>query len=227
MKPIYIYLSLLLSLPTISSAQQIYVGLLGGISRSNAFGTENARNFQDISQAWGGVYGEFMFGKHFGVYTAINYQRKGWKEDAFNTNIENLKYRQVFGYLTQPVMAQYSWGEKLRGAIRLGTYLGYHFRQEIARVEGLRAWPGTNDRLFVPNPEYTPVLPDRVDWGAAAGVGLNLALSEKLSLGLQSNFQVSLKDMGQEIDWRGPLVPLRHIYGDLGISLGYRIAGRE
>ena len=220
-----IYLCVLLSLPMYSAAQDIYLGLQGGITRSNAFGTQTAKDFRDISQAWGGFYADFQFGKHFGVYTSISYQRKGWKEEPIRPSTEPFLYRQAFGYLTQPVMAQYSWGEKVRGSVRLGTYLGYHFQQEVQRVEGLRAWPDPNDRLY--GPEYTPVLPDRIDWGAAAGLGLDLALGENLRLGLQSNFQVSLKNMGHEIDWRGPLVPLRHIYGDVGVSLGYQVAGKE
>ena len=220
----YLYVYLLLSMPFYSSAQHIDIGILGGISRSNAFGTEQAKDYRDISQGWGGLYASFQFGKHFGIYTSLSYQTRGWKEEPIQPTTEKFLYKQSFGYLTQPVMAQYSWGEKVRGSVRLGTYLGYHFQQEIARVEGLRAWPGPFDRLIAP--DYTPVFPDRIDWGAAAGAGIDIKLTEKFLLGVQTNFQVGLKNIGREIDWRGDNVPIKHIYGDLGVSLGYRVAGK-
>lgn len=110
----------------------------------------------------------------------LNYAQLGWNEDIMNSQSEPLPdtYKRKLTYIQLPMFARLGWGKEKRGLmfyILAGPQVGYCIGESSERSAHwtLNA-DGNPDRPNNMYEQYDMEIKNKIDYGIAAGLGLEL-----------------------------------------------------
>lgn len=139
----------------------------------------------------GGVSLRYVCEKYFkticSVYAEVNYAKVGWTEDILD--IENnavlisgtgeaLKYQRDITYIQIPVFAHLAWGREERGFnffVNAGPQIGIYLN-ESTTTNFDETTPTENDRVSNITAQYDMPVEKKLDYGIAAGVGMEYSI---------------------------------------------------
>lgn len=139
----------------------------------------------------GGVSLRYVCEKYFkticSVYAEVNYAKVGWTEDILD--IENnavlisgtgeaLKYQRDITYIQIPVFAHLAWGREERGFnffVNLGPQIGIYLN-ESTTTNFDETTSTENDRVSNITAQYDMPVEKKLDYGIAAGAGLEYSI---------------------------------------------------
>lgn len=137
--------------------------------------------------------------KFFGIQTGVYLERVSTKDDVVFTNQEG----SVIGpgtlavntdYLTFPLLAKFSVGNKLRGNFSFGTFFSYMLKHSLiinygeVYPYGERTWDYTN-------------LMNRFNTGLSFGAGLDYIFFNQLVIGVEMRNQLGLYNLSKGEDY--------------------------
>lgn len=139
----------------------------------------------------GGLSLRYVCEKYFkticSVYAEVNYAKVGWTEDILD--IENnavlisgtgeaLKYQRDITYIQIPVFAHLAWGREERGFnffVNAGPQIGIYLN-ESTTTNFDETTPTENDRVSNITAQYDMPVEKKLDYGIAAGVGMEYSI---------------------------------------------------
>lgn len=185
------FLSIFLFLVSMGQKNKTEYGISGGLNVNSAYGESVSKDFKStlVGFSAGGSI-KYNTSKHFGIKALLQYDQNGWAYRSLTlaTNTGNLlgKGDILFklNYLTLPLLAEYSFGNKIKFKTGAGIFLGLLLsNQVITKVK----------EPYAPN--NTPTTKSRSDYrrsanfGLSFGAGLQIPVSSavKFDLGLRNN----------------------------------------
>lgn len=178
-------LTLLLTMTTAAFAQDISIGLRGGIGLPNVYTTDGIDNltpdFKTYTAANIAAVMEIGFGEHFAIQPELAYTGKGFKIsedfalDLFNVPLPvGVLAESRFNYLELPVLAKYKFGNESVGAyITAGPTLGYAMSGRlITRANALVDFKVSDSKINLDAIDY-----QRFEVGALVGAGFTVHTS--------------------------------------------------
>ena len=213
MNKLYTISTFLILLSIASQAQQLKVGVKGGLSLVDVevvsipggIDTEN-QNYKMRPSYHLGAFGTFDLSKKFYLQADLLYASKGFRYDDPGTTKSNLHLH----YLTLPVLLNYRISEKFHGGV--GGTLGYRL-----------AARSTSDGRSV---DSGWIYDNKIDVGINAG--LRYEMSNKINVGVRYTYGLSnlYKERGVITDINGypidklPKYQNRELQFSAGYSLG-------
>ncbi len=165
-------------------------GVSGGYVMSNVAFTPKV-NQGYHSGITGGVSLRYVCEKYFNticaVYAELNYTQGGWKEEILDIHDQTVinpvtglpeQYARTLNYLQLPVFAHLAWGREEKGVsffVHLGPQLGYFLSDAVDTnfdVDSRNA----DDRVNNVVRQDTMAVENRLDYGIAAGVGMEYSI---------------------------------------------------
>lgn len=191
------------------------VGVNGGYVMSNITFDPS------VSQGWhggitGGLSARYTSEKYFSticsIAAEINYAKIGWKEDIRDINDQPViapssglaqEYSRTINYIQIPVFAHLAWGREERGfnfffnaGPQIGFYLSestsanFNVNDEIARIH-----EGTSNRSNQTIEQDTMAVENKIDYGIAAGIGVEYSHPKVGHLLLEARYYYGLGDI--------------------------------
>jgi len=141
-------------------AQQIWVGLKGGLSIPNIRGgnDELSKGYTSRLAANFGVLSEFQLHKQLSLQVELNYAGQGGQRKGMQPITDlpaelqalvppgqylyaNFKNKAILDYLELPIMAKYSWGRRFPFYVNAGPYVGYllHAKEKTSGTSAIYA----------------------------------------------------------------------------------------
>lgn len=191
------------------------VGVNGGYVMSNITFDPS------VSQGWhggitGGLSARYTSEKYFSticsIAAEINYAKIGWKEDIRDINDQPVidpssglaqEYSRTINYIQIPVFAHLAWGREERGfnfffnaGPQVGFYLSestsanFNVNDEIARIH-----EGTSNRSNQIIEQDTMAVENKIDYGIAAGIGVEYSHPKVGHLLLEARYYYGLGDI--------------------------------
>lgn len=162
-------------------ANQIQVGLQGGLSMPNIRGGTGiySEGFQSRTGPFFGIFADYQFESHFSLRAEINYASHGGKKDGMQpVPLEMLTLplppgtilyadfytEAILNYLEIPVLLELSWGKKPRFYINAGPYLSFLLNAKTV-TSGMSSFyydKGGAFPVLLP-PDYQPIPPVSFD----------------------------------------------------------------
>lgn len=191
------------------------VGVNGGYVMSNITFDPS------VSQGWhggitGGLSARYTSEKYFSticsIAAEINYAKIGWKEDIRDINDQPVidpssglaqEYSRTINYIQIPVFAHLAWGREEQGfnfffnaGPQVGFYLSestsanFNVNDEIARIH-----EGTSNRSNQIIEQDTMAVENKIDYGIAAGIGVEYSHPKVGHLLLEARYYYGLGDI--------------------------------
>ena len=137
-----------------------------------------------------GTYG-IQFTNWLALHTALGFEKKGTKGDILFTNangdqIGQSTYRSTFSYITLPVLARFSVGQKTKFYFNAGPYFGLLVKQMFTSKSS--SWLPA---ISQDNTDDFKVL----DIGVSAGIGALIPINEQLRLSFELRNNLGLRDI--------------------------------
>lgn len=225
-------LGIILFLATTTAQAQkskIELGIEGGPNLTNLRGRSFHYDYKPMIYGSAGLSFQYHFSELISFRTGFGYEAKGFKspvqENAWPEDIHSTYYT-TYDYLNIPLMARFTFGEKIQFFVNAGGYFGilvnkrnhidadpaneYHFHTILK-----------NDKLD----KY-----DQVDYGVSAGLGIRIPLNEYWNLSLEARANIGLNDIRRQepsVFNAGPAAsatgPANTNSGNLLLGLSYRI----
>lgn len=206
-----LFLCVLLSfLPANTRAQigehrdKLSVGVNGGMVMSRVGFTPDVS--QDMHNgAIGGVMFRYTSEKYFSTICSmqaeINYSCIGWKENIVNTNDEPIynengtaeKYSRNLAYIQIPLLAHLAWGREEKGFnffLNAGPQVGFLISDKKDANFAFTSEPDENTSGSTQ--QRAMDVQNKVDYGIAAGVGVEYSLRHAGSIGLEARYYYGL-----------------------------------
>ncbi|MBS1603262.1 MAG: PorT family protein [Bacteroidetes bacterium] len=200
------------------NAQQIWVGLKGGLSIPDISGgsDELSKGYTSRLAANFGVLSEWQLRRRLSLQVELNYAGQGGQRKGMQpiTNLPpemqalvpsgqylyaNFRNKAILDYLELPVMAKYSWGRRFPLYINAGPYVGY-LLQAKEKTSGRSAIYADAQGDPLPTPQ--PIPPQSFDattdvtssirrWnvGITGGGGVAWAITPKNRLFFDARFE--------------------------------------
>ncbi len=188
-------ISLLLTVSTQLSAQigshrnDLAVGVNGGyVMNSVGFDPKVPQN--QCGGITGGLSVRYVCEKYFStvcsIYAEVNYAQMGWKQKILTTENQPVinpqtglaeAYQRTMNYVQIPVFAHLAWGKEQKGVqffFQAGPQLGI-FLNESTQANYPLDSPNTSDRSNTITAQETMPVEKKIDYGIAAGLGLELS----------------------------------------------------
>ncbi|MDX1943473.1 MAG: porin family protein [Saprospiraceae bacterium] len=183
--PKIVALLLFMAISAFATAQNISIGLRGGLHLPNVYVTDGIDNltpdFKSYTAASIAAVAEIGFGQHFAIQPELAYVGKGFKVaedfalDLFNVPVPvGVTAESRFNYLEMPVLAKVKFGnETVGGYITAGPTLGYALSGRlITRANALVEFKVSDSDINLDAIDY-----ERFEVGAVAGAGLTVNTS--------------------------------------------------
>ncbi|MBI5540521.1 MAG: PorT family protein [Bacteroidia bacterium] len=192
MKQIIIII-LLFAITSMAFGQQSKINLGIEVAPSLIFlrGNEMLEKYNDPTLGYaGGIFLQYNVSEQFSLATNIVFEKKGCIATGTETNaigdeIGKFTTRTNFNYLSAPLLLRYSFGKSTKCYINGGPFFSY-------LIKGSAVSKGTNTPRSVF--DYTPLY-KHLDLGIAAGVGVLIPASEKLSYVVELRNNLGLYDI--------------------------------
>ncbi len=234
-----VMIGILLAANSAALAEEIGIGVHGGISIPNIRGNQNdplTRGFSSRQGPFFGIFADFPLSRNFSLVAEFNYTSQGGKRNGLqiittlppglelppDTSVyADFKNETIIDYVELPVMGRLSFGEKLRFFVNAGPYIGY-----LVRAKALTS--GTS-AVFLDEAGTIPVSPpvsfdadtdvmdslERWNFGLAFGGGLTYPVGPG-KLILEAHFQLGLTTIQKDVATSG-----NSKTGAVVISVGY------
>lgn len=178
-------LILILSVVTMSSsAQELTVGPRLGANFSTFKGAENSSSLTGFT---GGAFFAYKFVDFFGVSVDALYSGEGGRYVAGINNF-NVEFKSRLNYLRLPVLANAFFGPadaSIRPKVVFGPVIGF-----LMSVESEVDVAGFSLGLGMDKSDFTSM-----DFGAAAGAGVDFNITERMSLSLEGRYYFGATDI--------------------------------
>jgi len=157
-------------------------GIEGGPSLASLRGNDFIKDFNDPTIGFScGLTFQYNFQKLISIRTNIAFERKGSKSKIRATAIAGNPVGEItthsnFDYLTLPILARLTFGNKVKFFVNVGPYLGYLIKQTYV-TDAINEFPKSktdNTSNF-----------KRIDLGLTTGLGAGLPLNDKLLITLE------------------------------------------
>jgi len=142
-----------------------------------------------------GVMARYIEEKHFGLIAELNVEQRGWKESFEESDY---RYQHRLTYLQLPIMTHIYFGnQRVKGFFNAGPELGLMIADGVSsnfnpqEAAGLEYF-NENSRHIE---QYTLAIKNRLDYGIAAGAGVEVNLGTRNSLLLEGRFYYGLNDV--------------------------------
>jgi len=129
---VIIFLSLCLTSSIKAQQNKFDIGVEGGPGVSQ-FRGDYSLSFQPILAGAAGVTFQYNFPKIISIRTCLDYERLGWKDYytgwfPLPPTYGSVSTMNRFDYLTFPILAQASFGKKIRVFFNAGAHISYDLR---------------------------------------------------------------------------------------------------
>lgn len=236
----FILLALLVGIATIAKAQigeyrnMLSIGVNGGYVMSNVGFTPKV-NQKMHGGITGGLSFRYVCEKYFrtvcSVQAEVNYARIGWKEDILNLNDQPVinpqtgnaeEYSRDMNYIQVPVFAHLAWGREQRGVqffFQAGPQIGFCI-SETTKANYDLSQPNKTDRANSTTEQETMPIENKIDYGIAAGLGLEFSnpkmghfqLEGRYYYGLGNIYGDSKKDYFGKSNFSNIVVKLTYLF---------------
>lgn len=175
------FLSVFLIAAGSAPANQIQVGLHGGLSMPNIRGGTGiySQGFESRTGPYFGIFADYQFETHFSLRAEINYASQGGRRDGMQPVPVNLLgltlppgtilfadfYNEVIlDYIEIPVLLEVGWGQNPRFFIHVGPYVGFLIRAKAVTsgMSSIYLDQRGEFPLLLP-PDYQPLPPRSFD----------------------------------------------------------------
>lgn len=180
-----------------SQINKFEVGIEGGVSSVFLRGNKLAEFSEyDIREVYGG-YVKYNLTNRWSFKVGVLKERKGDKtefttfmmDDIFNELQVDIPVDTYFDYITIPILAQFTFGKRIKGMINLGPYLGYLNKQTIEYGPHI-----LNPNVFV---EDNTVNFKKQDWGITSGIGSSIDVTRDLKFTLEIRHNLGLTNVSR------------------------------
>lgn len=203
---------LLVFFPMVSMAQvgeyrnDLAIGFNGGYMLSNVgFTPKVTQTFH--GGLTGGLSFRYVCEKYFNsicsIYAELNYAQMGWKEDILDredqpvindeTQIKE-EFSRTLNYVQLPIFARLGWGKEQRGVqffFQAGPQVGYYLSDKVTKNFDLNkrnSLKRANDEVH----QDTMAVENKLDYGIAAGIGMEYSLPKAGHLMLDLRYYYGL-----------------------------------
>ena len=167
------------------------VGVNGGVSMSKVDFLPEVPQQQLMGPTLGLTLrytGEKYFKSICAIVAEVNYTQMGWQQRIWDLNDEpvlntktNLpeEYSRKVNYVQVPIFARLGWGRERRGLqayFQIGPQLGYMLNETTEANYALDN-PNLYKRASVVNKQETMPVENKLDYGIAAGLGVELSMN--------------------------------------------------
>jgi hypothetical protein len=143
-----LFIILVLFLFNFASAQELWIGLQGGLSLPNIKGgtTELSQGYTSRKAPFLGLAFDYVISPSFSLRTEINYSSQGGQRNGLQpifpdqvsglpvppgvTLYADFNNETILDYLEVPLLAELVFGEKTKYFVNAGSYVGYRVRAE-------------------------------------------------------------------------------------------------
>jgi hypothetical protein len=166
----------------IGQTNKFDVGLEGGPSLTSLRGNDILEKYNDPTVGFSiGLAFQYNFPKLISIRTNIAFERKGAiaknkASDEFGNPIGEITTHTNFDYLTIPLFARLTIGNKMKFFVNVGPYFSYLIKQ-TSKTDAINEFPKSktdNTSNFT-----------RIDLGLTTGLGAGLPINDKLLITLE------------------------------------------
>lgn len=210
------------------------VGVNGGYTLSSVGFTPKV-NQKQHGGLTGGLTFRYVCEKYFNTICAVqaelNYSQIGWKENILDIDDQPVinsvsgqpeQYSRTINYLQIPVMAHLGWGREVKGLqffFQAGPQVGI-FMSESTKMNFKLEERNTADRVNNIIAQDTMAVENKIDYGIAAGIGLeyshpkvgHIQLEARYYYGLGNIYGDSKKDYFGKSNFGNILVKLTYLF---------------
>lgn len=233
-----VFMSLLFSIPVQAQVGEhrddLSIGVNGGYVLSNiAFVPKVNQTFH--GGLTGGLSVRYVCEKYFNticsVYAELNYSQIGWKEDILDREDKPVinqqtelpeEYQRTMNYFQLPIMAHLAWGREKKGMnffFQAGPQFGY-FMSDKAKYNFDLNNPNFYDRVNIRMDQDTMAVANKLDYGIAAGVGMEYShpkighflLQARYYYGLGNIYKDSKRDVFGRSNFNNIVVKLTYLF---------------
>lgn len=205
-------ISLLMLFPLSSLAQvgehrsDLAIGVNGGYMLSNV-GFVPKVNQTFHGGYTGGLSFRYVCEKYFNsicsIYAELNYAQMGWKEDILDREDQPVineetqqaeSYSRTLNYVQLPIFARLGWGREQKGVqffFQAGPQLGYYLSDKVTKnfeLDKRNSWKRANDEVH----QDTMAVENKLDYGIAAGIGMEYSFPKLGHLMLEARYYYGL-----------------------------------
>lgn len=183
----YLIIALLITSVVFGQSKKVNLGIEGGPSLTVLWGNDLITDYGSLTTGFsGGATFQYNFTKRFSLRTNLSFERKGSIStlqitDGQGTIIGETTFRNNFNYITLPILARGSFGDKVKFIINAGPYVGFLIKETLIQ-EAFNEYPETKTNY---TDYYKPL-----DFGLTTGIGFTLPITGDLLLSMEfrSNF---------------------------------------
>ena len=197
------FILLLIFLPSVIIAQEedipkikpkIYkwdIGLNGGVNFTNVTGLDSVNSVNKFGRLYG-ITITYHFNRIFSLKGDIDFENKGFMIEDIDYNINGVDtsggITQILNYFDLPAFMHIGFGKKLKFDFNFGPYFGY--------LLDARTTNANNEDVIIDHPSFSNF--SKIDYGFIYGLGLDLIISERVSLGFDFFVEEGLKEINSE-----------------------------
>lgn len=172
---------------SIAQKNKIAYGFQSGVNLNTAYGNESLKKYAGTTAGLH-IEGHFKIDitAHFGLKAILGYDQNGWvyRSLTFTNDVGNDlgsgNLKEKLNYLNLPIIAEYTFGKKIKFYADAGIFAGYLLKYTIVR------------KIKEPVASTTKTTSDfrkATNYGFTAGVGLQFPIASKIKLdfGLRNN----------------------------------------
>lgn len=192
-KSIAILLLLLTNL-TYAQTGKLEIGIEGGPNWSNISRERFKSDYKTLAYGSGGFTFHYHFSKLFSLKTGLNYEARGFEYPITFTYPDHTEYPWFstrFDFLTIPLMARLTLGEKVQFFLNAGAYYSL-LLDKRGHLEGDE--PGFNKKHNYYLNSY-----QKKDFGLSAGIGVGIPLNENWKLSLETRANLGFVTFTSEV----------------------------
>lgn len=214
----YFFLLLLpIIIPLVNQAQNhsLEYGFTGGltINSSSGSGVEGTKQSNFTGMSIGGQV-KLNTSHQFGFRMIAEFAQLGWKYPSLtfadSANLYKGSVTFKMSYFNVPIMAEFSFGRKLRYYFDGGLFVGV-----LLKSQNITKLPGS------PTPNTTSTSSDyrkKINYGLAGGIGLELPLSSKMNIHLSCRDMAGLANVYKQAGFPGTKIILNSLSVNTGIA---------
>ncbi len=216
------YITILLFIPLVISAQKFNYGFKAGLRLTSAFHKGISFDFFSKKGLVINSYVNYSFIKGLSVQSEISFEQYRIEQDHKNCQLAPVSYYDInytLNYIKNPVLLKYEIGNKLKFYFNSGIYLGFLLS---AREKGIYSYYNPIN-LTSGTEEYVCGIVhdrfDKTDTGVIFGMGLGITTKKNLDIILETRYYYSL--LTYELDcydiyW---ITDLRSLAVSIGINI--------
>ena len=158
-------------------AAQFRVGVSGGVSYNRYSMDKQYMTDYRFYGGWGataGIMGQYNFTDWFGIRAELDWAQRNYRHTRAVYE-DKLDYRYNNQYLLVPVMANFSFGGRLRGFVNVGCYGGYWLSSRRSGKE--YNFVSHTSFNFSQTIKFNPEKDQRADFGLTGGLGMEFLIS--------------------------------------------------